>query len=129
MDAEATMAAGITRTFFPHGVGHYIGLQVHDVGGFMADDKGATIAKPEGHPFLRLTRNLEEGHVMTIEPGLYFIESLLDSLSKSQHARHIDWTRVDAFRKFGGVRIEDDVAITAGGSENLTRDAFAQLAA
>ncbi len=129
MAPEAALEEGITRAFFPHGVGHYIGLQVHDVGGFMADEEGATIAKPDGHPYLRLTRELDEGHVMTIEPGLYFIDSLLESLGKSGHAQSIDWSRVDAFRKFGGVRIEDDVAVTADGSENLTRQAFASIAA
>lgn len=129
MDADASFDAGITRTFFPHGVGHYIGLQVHDVGGFMANEDGALKAKPDGHPFLRLTRELDEGHVMTIEPGIYFIDSLLESLGDSEHAKRINWDLVDAYRKFGGVRIEDDVAITANGSENLTRGAFEQLAA
>ncbi|NNF52479.1 MAG: Xaa-Pro dipeptidase [Gammaproteobacteria bacterium] len=129
IDPEASFDAGITRTFFPHGVGHYIGLQVHDVGGFMADEDGALQAKPDGHPFLRLTRELDDGHVMTIEPGLYFIDSLLASLAASEHAKHIDWDRVEAYRKFGGVRIEDDVAVTVNGSENLTRGALDKLAA
>lgn len=125
LDPEAVFDAGITRSFFPHGVGHYIGLQVHDVGGFMADEAGEILPQPKEHPYLRLTRRVDQGHVMTIEPGLYFIDSLLEKLGDSRHARDIDWDRVDAFRKFGGVRIEDDVAITADGHENLTRDQFA----
>lgn len=129
MGPEELLAAGISSTFFPHGVGHYLGLQVHDVGGFSANEAGEIIPRPEGHPFLRLTRVLSQGHVMTIEPGLYFIDSLLAALGDSEYAPKVDWKRVDAFRKFGGVRIEDDVAVTSEGCENLTRDAFAQLAA
>ena len=69
----------------------------------------STIPKPEGHPYLRLTRVVEPGMVFTIEPGLYFIESLLGDLQKSENAKYVDWTKVDAFRKYGGIRIEDDI--------------------
>ena len=125
IDADGIVARRISSAFFPHGVGHYLGLQVHDVGGFMADPAGNTIAKPEGHPYLRLTREISPGMVFTIEPGLYFIESLLGDLKKSENAKYINWPKVDAFRKFGGIRIEDDLVVTANGHENLTRDAFA----
>ena len=125
IDADGIVAKRISSTFFPHGVGHYIGLQVHDVGGFMADPAGNTIEKPEGHPYLRLTREVEPSMVFTVEPGLYFIEPLLSDLKKSENAKYVNWPKVDAFRKFGGIRIEDDVAVTAKGHENLTRDAFA----
>ncbi|MDX1585021.1 MAG: M24 family metallopeptidase, partial [Thermoanaerobaculia bacterium] len=108
----------------PHGVGHYIGLQVHDVGGFSADREGTPIPKPEGHPFLRLTRKVETRQVFTIEPGLYFIESLLDELRRSEHNDAVDWKKVDSFRKYGGVRIEDNVVVTDDGSRNLTREVF-----
>ncbi len=128
LPAEGILERGISHSFFPHGVGHYIGLQVHDVGGFMANAAGELIDKPADAPFLRLTRTVEEHQVMTIEPGLYFIDSLLAELGDSEHAGAVDWAQVDDFRKFGGVRIEDDVAITADGHENLTRDAFAHLA-
>jgi Xaa-Pro dipeptidase len=60
---------GVSSAFFPHGIGHGIGLQVHEVAGFAASDEGGTIAKPDGHPYLRLTRGLEPGMVVTIEPG------------------------------------------------------------
>ena len=63
--------------------------------------------------------------VFTIEPGLYFIEPLLADLKKSENAKYVNWPKVDAFRKYGGIRIEDDVVVTANGSENLTRAAFA----
>lgn len=123
--AEAAVANGISSAFFPHGLGHLIGLQVHDVAGFARDDKGGTIAKPEGHPYLRLTRTLEPGMVTTIEPGLYFIDMLLEELKARPAAKDVAWDKVDAFRKYGGIRIEDDVVCTAGDPVNLTREAFA----
>jgi Xaa-Pro dipeptidase len=126
IDADGIVEKRISSTFFPHGVGHYIGLQVHDVGGFMADPSGEVIPKPEGHPFLRLTRVVEPNQVFTIEPGLYFIEPLLSELKKSENSRYVNWSKVDEFRKFGGVRIEDDVVVTERGHENLTRAAFAE---
>ncbi len=128
MSAEAAVESGVSSVFFPHGLGHGIGLQVHDVAGFAATELGGTIAKPEGHPYLRLTRTLEPGMVVTIEPGLYFIDMLLATLRDKPVARDIDWERVDAFRPYGGIRIEDDVACTSAAPENLTRDAFAAAA-
>lgn len=124
VSASDAVETKITSSFFPHGVGHYIGLQVHDVGGLMADASGSSIPKPDGHPFLRLTRTIEETQVFTIEPGLYFIDSLLGELRKSDNARHVNWEKVDSFRKYGGIRIEDDVVVRSEGPENLTRDAF-----
>ncbi len=125
MSPEAALESGVSSVFFPHGVGHGIGLQVHDVAGFAASDAGGTIPKPDGHPYLRLTRTLEPGMVVTIEPGIYFIDMLLDGLRQGPHAGEVDWARVDAFRPFGGIRIEDDVACTDGDPLNLTREAFA----
>lgn len=127
IDADGAVKSRITSTFLPHGIGHLLGLQVHDVGGFMADRSGATIPKPEGHPNLRLTRVVETGMVFTIEPGLYFIDSLLGELQKTPQAKYVDWSKVDSFRKFGGIRIEDDILITETGNENLTRPAFANV--
>ena len=121
---EEALATGVSSAFFPHGLGHGIGLQVHDVAGFAASDHGGTIAKPEGHPYLRLTRTLESGFVVTIEPGLYFIDMLLDELKAAGRGASVDWARVDAFRPYGGVRIEDDVVCTNGAPINLTREAF-----
>jgi Xaa-Pro dipeptidase len=115
----------LSTIFYPHGIGHLLGLQVHDVGGFMRDESGATIDKPAGHPYLRLTRKLEAGFVVTVEPGIYFIDQLLLSAREdSAKSRHINWSRVEQFRPFGGIRIEDNVAITASGHDNLTRKAF-----
>ncbi|KAF1686111.1 Xaa-Pro dipeptidase [Pseudoxanthomonas broegbernensis] len=122
---EAALATGVSAAFFPHGLGHPIGLQVHDVAGLAASDRGGSIPRPEGHPYLRMTRVLEPGMVVTIEPGIYFIDMLLDELKGDGRADSVDWARVEAFRPYGGIRIEDDVACTEDAPENLTRPAFA----
>ncbi|MGV8944268.1 Xaa-Pro dipeptidase [Thermomonas sp.] len=126
VSAETAVETGVSSAFFPHGIGHGIGLQVHDVGGFAASDSGGTIDKPAGHPYLRLTRVLQPGMVVTIEPGLYFIDMLLDELKQKGLGGSVDWARVDTFKPFGGIRIEDEVACTEGDARNLTREAFAE---
>lgn len=125
MSAESAVESGVSSAFFPHGLGHPIGLQVHDVAGFQQNERGGSIARPAGHPYLRMTRVLQPGMVVTIEPGLYFIDMLLAELRDQPVSSDIDWARVDAFRQYGGIRIEDDVVCTDGAPENLTRDAFA----
>jgi len=100
---------------------------VHDVGGFMRSEDGGEIERPAGHPYLRLTRKLEPGFVVTMEPGIYFIPQLLEQARADGRGRHINWTRLEGLARFGGIRIEDDLAVTAGGCENLTRDAFHAL--
>jgi Xaa-Pro dipeptidase len=129
-DAGTAVAERVTSVFFPHGIGHLLGLQVHDVAGLAAEEAGTRdIPRPEGHPFLRLTRVLEPGFVVTVEPGLYFIDLLLEQARADGRGRHIDWSAVERLRPCGGIRIEDDVACTAGEPENLTRDAFAAVEA
>ncbi len=125
MSPEEAVASHVTNTFFPHGLGHLIGAQVHDVGGFQKGPDGGRIDQPEGQPFLRLTRTLEPGMAVTIEPGLYFIDMLLAKLKAGPEGKHVNWDKVDAFRKYGGIRIEDDVVCTDDAPENMTRDAFA----
>ncbi|GGA23931.1 Xaa-Pro dipeptidase [Dyella nitratireducens] len=127
MSAESAVQSGVTSAFFPHGLGHPIGLQVHDVAGFQVNESGGFIPRPEGHPYLRMTRVLEPGMVVTIEPGLYFIDMLLEELRAKPVSSDIDWNKVDAFRPYGGIRIEDDVVCTDGEPENLTRHAFVAL--
>ena len=112
--------------FFPHGLGHFLGLQTHDVAGLI-DNDGNDIDRPDGHPFLRLTRELEAGNVLTIEPGLYFIEPLLRKWRDEHDANDINWSKVDELAPYGGIRIEDNVLVTEGGCDNLTRRAFAEL--
>jgi Xaa-Pro dipeptidase len=119
---EEVLESGIVATFFPHGIGHFLGLQVHDVGGHMMDDRGTPNPAPSEHPFLRCTRTLEADQVFTIEPGLYFIDSLLGDLKASENSRYINWDRVDYFRPFGGIRIEDNIIVHQNRNENMTRD-------
>jgi Xaa-Pro dipeptidase len=120
---EQAVESGLSSVFYPHGLGHFIGLQTHDVAG-LVDDAGNDIPRPDGHPFLRLTRVLEPGNVLTIEPGLYFIEPLLRRWKENGDASAIDWDAVDEFSPYGGVRIEDNILVTEQGNENLTRPAF-----
>lgn len=122
--AEAAVESRVTSVFFPHGIGHLLGLMVHDASGFAASPKGGTRDKPEGHPYLRLTRTLEPGFVVTIEPGIYFIDSLLGQAHSDERGKSIDWKRVAALRPWGGIRIEDNVVAQSGAPRNLTREAF-----
>lgn len=124
---EAAVAERVSSVFFPHGIGHLLGLQVHDVAGLARDVSGVEVPRPEGHPYLRLTRTLEPGFVVTVEPGLYFIDLLLEQARADGRGRHIRWDAVERLKPFGGIRVEDDVVCTAGEPENLTRDAFASL--
>ncbi|RLA64308.1 MAG: Xaa-Pro dipeptidase [Epsilonproteobacteria bacterium] len=114
----------IARYFFPHGLGHPLGLQVHDVGAKINDEKGAEQSPPIEFPNLRCTKTLEEGNVVTIEPGLYFIDLLLHDLKKDPLGKEINWDKVEGLKKFGGIRIEDDVWVGENGPKNLTRIAF-----
>lgn len=129
MTPESMVENDITFAFFPHGLGHLLGIQTHDVGGHLASAQGAVRLPPEAYPALRLTRELEQGLVVTIEPGLYLIPMLLDAQRQSAHAGAFDWPRIDALVPFGGIRIEDNVLITENGVENFTRDAFAEAEA
>jgi Xaa-Pro dipeptidase len=126
--AETAVASGLTRVFFPHGIGHLLGIQVHDIGGHQAGPAGGTAPPPPEHRYLRLTRTLEAGTVVTIEPGLYFIDLLLNEARGDARGRDIDWDVVAELKPYGGVRIEDDVVATDGAPENLTRDAFREFA-
>ncbi|TBR42779.1 Xaa-Pro dipeptidase [Marinomonas agarivorans] len=124
---EDQVKKGVAQTFFPHGLGHLLGLKVHDAGGHQID-KAGTLDKPGVEaPFLRLTRTLEENMVITIEPGLYFIPMLIAKMQHEipQHGCDIDL--VEALLPFGGIRIEDNVVVGKEQSINLTRDAFTNL--
>ncbi len=123
--AETIVARGVTRLFFPHGLGHLLGLQVHDVGGHLAGPDGQRLKSPDAYPKLRLLRSLEPGFVLTIEPGLYFIDSLLRELREHELASQVDWPRIEKLRACGGIRIEDNLLVTTDGAINLTREAFA----
>jgi Xaa-Pro dipeptidase len=116
--AEALIERGVTRALFPHGLGHSLGVTVHDVGMKLRQPR------PENR-FLRNTSVIEPGQVVTIEPGVYVIDALLAPLRADDRRDLIDWDAIAELRPFGGVRIEDDVLIEAAGTRNLTREAFA----
>ncbi|XP_065203567.1 xaa-Pro dipeptidase [Planococcus citri] len=119
-DVDEMIEAGIGAVFQPHGLGHLLGLDVHDVGGYI---KGTPKRPTEpGFRCLRTARNLEAGMALTIEPGCYFIESVLDKALKDPvQSRYFDAEVLKRFRGFGGVRIEDDVFVTENGIENYTQ--------
>ncbi len=123
MSIDAMLEANLTTRFLPHGLGHFIGVQVHDVGGKISPE-GDVLSAPEAHPSLRLTRTLEAGNVLTVEPGLYFIPSLLKPLRESRLSGHLNWPLIEQLMPYGGIRVEDDVVVGKGGPENLTRNAF-----
>jgi len=127
MSPESMVESGVSATFFPHGLGHLIGLQVHDIGGQFLDATGKTNPPPASHPFLRSTRNMEAGMAFTIEPGLYFIDILLEQQRQSKHNNAFNWSKIENFMPYGGIRIEDDIVIQENSVLNLTRDAFAKL--
>ncbi len=117
LSPEDTVAAGISRAFFPHGLGHSLGLQCHDV--------GCALIKPKPeNPYLRNTSTIVEAQVFTIEPGIYFIEDLIAPLRQGENAKHLDFSLIDALIPLGGVRIEDDIVVTGGKDHmrNLTRE-------
>lgn len=122
--ADEAVDTALTSVFYPHGIGHLLGLQVHDVGGRQRDASGGEIARPDNHPFLRLTRKLEDGCVVTVEPGMYFIDQLLAEAKQKPIGKRINWSRVEQLKPFGGIRIEDNVVARVGTPENLTRRAF-----
>lgn len=119
--AEAALDSGITRAFCPHGLGHLLGIQVHDVAGRRAAD-GSSLPPPPEYPALRLTRELEAGMVVTIEPGLYIIPMLLEPLKSGPAGRSLNWPLIERLAVHGGIRIEDNVYITGDAARNLTAD-------
>ena len=123
-DPDAAVAAGAHGLFFAHGLGHAIGLDVHDMEGLgetaVGYGEGFTRSEQFGTRYLRFARPLREGYVLTVEPGVYFVDALIDVWSAEQtHAEFIDYDAVERWRGLGGVRIEDDVLVTASGSRIL----------
>jgi len=116
-DIGAAVAEGAHALFFPHGLGHQMGLGVHDCEELGEDHIGydETIQRsPQfGLAYLRFAKALQPGHMLTVEPGLYFIPALIDQWkAESRHLNFINYDQVDKYRAFGGVRIEDDVLVT-----------------
>ncbi len=129
-NVDALVETGAHALFFPHGVGHLLGLDVHDMEAFgdrIAYPGGRKRSSQFGTAYLRLDRDLEPGNCMTIEPGIYFVPAILhDPSFREQFRDQVDFDRAEQFlrmnqgRGFGGIRIEDDVLTTASGAEVLT---------
>jgi Xaa-Pro dipeptidase len=119
--SDESLEKGLALPFLPHGLGHHLGLQVHDVGGQQITPEGERRPPPEAHPYLRTTRDLDVGHVVTVEPGLYFIPQLLAPHRDGSEAAAFDWSLIESLLPCGGIRIEDDVHVNESGCENLTR--------
>ncbi len=123
-NVEEAVSKGVHTLFFPHGLGHPLGLDVHDLEGlgenFVGYDEEVTRSKEFGLAFLRFGRKLKKDFVMTIEPGIYFIPELIDLWEKEKKfSDFIDYNKVNTYRDFGGIRIEDDVLVTADGYKVL----------
>jgi len=123
-DTDAAVQAGAHALFFPHGLGHMIGLDVHDMEDlgedFVGYDDTVKRSSQFGLAYLRLAKKLESGHVLTVEPGIYFIPALIDQWAgENKFDQFIDYGKVEEYRNFGGIRIEDDVLVTQDGSQVL----------
>jgi Xaa-Pro aminopeptidase len=123
-DMAEAVAQGAHALFFPHGLGHALGLDVHDMEGlgeqYVGYRPGLERSKQFGLKSLRLARELEPGFVLTVEPGIYFIPQLIDIWQKEGRAKDfIRYDKLEAFRNFTGIRIEDNIVITAEGCRVL----------
>jgi Xaa-Pro aminopeptidase len=122
-DTEEALAAGAHAMVMPHGIGHMMGMDVHDMEnlgevevGYAGEEKSTQF----GLKSLRLARDLEPGFVLTIEPGIYFIPQLIDLWkTEGRLAEFIDYDELDKWRDFGGVRNEEDYLITVDGARRL----------
>lgn len=115
-DITGLVEGGAVRLFYPHGLAHMLGLDVHDVTG----GRRRRMRNPTKIP-LRFVARLEPGFVITMEPGIYFIGALLnDSSLRRKHRGSVDFRKAEKFLDFGGVRIEDDILIQDGPARNLT---------
>jgi Xaa-Pro aminopeptidase len=123
-DPAEAVQAGAHALFFPHGLGHMIGLDVHDMENLgeknVGYDKSVARSEQFGLAYLRLAKALQPGFVLTVEPGCYFIPALIDKWkAEKKHLDFIAYDKVEKFRAFGGVRIEDNVLVTAAGRRAL----------
>jgi Xaa-Pro aminopeptidase len=117
--SESLVESGAVGLFFPHGIGHLVGLGVRDAGEPLYERRH----EPPPYPNLRIDLPLEPGMVVTVEPGVYFVPALLqDPERRARHRDEVDWDRVDRMLGFGGIRIEDNLLVTADGHEIITAD-------
>ena len=125
-DLNAAVKAGAHALFFPHGLGHMMGLDVHDMENlgeaFVGYDDQTKRSDQFGLAYLRLAKELKPGYVFTCEPGIYFIPELIDQWkAKKKFKNFIDYDKVEEYRNFGGIRIEDDILVTQNGYKVLGR--------
>ena len=118
------VAAGAHALFFPHGLGHMMGMDVHDMENlgenYVGYDEETVRATQFGTAFLRLGRTLQPGFVLTVEPGIYFIPALIDQWkAEGKYIEFINYEKVETYKDFGGIRIEDDVLVTVTGNRVL----------
>ncbi len=123
-DVQTAVQEGVHALFFPHGLGHMMGLDVHDMEGLGEDrvgyDDETRRSSQFGLAYLRMAKRLEPGHVVTVEPGIYFIPALIDQWeAERKFTDFIQYEKLQAFRDFGGIRIEDDVLVTEDGCRVL----------
>ncbi|PIA15995.1 Xaa-Pro dipeptidase [Coemansia reversa NRRL 1564] len=115
---EDIMEHDVVGYFLPHGIGHFLGIDTHDVGGYPKNTE--RIDRP-GLRYLRVRREMLPNMVLTVEPGIYFVDGILATArADPKIAKHIDFEKVANYHKVGGVRIEDNIVITEDGCENLT---------
>ncbi len=126
LSSDEIFNKGISRYFLPHGLGHLMGVQVHDVGGYIKNKDGEYLYPPKEYEFLRLTQRIEDGHLFTIEPGIYFNDKLMGMLNDNypNESNRIDWNLINELKKFGGIRIEDNVFVKKDSILNITRSVF-----
>jgi len=123
-DAAEAVAQGAHALFFPHGLGHMLGLDVHDMENLgenhVGYDETVERSKQFGLAYLRLAKELRPGYVLTVEPGVYFIPALIDKWRKEKKFRDfIPYDKLEKYKTFGGIRIEDDVLVTKTGCRVL----------
>ncbi|MCF8240614.1 MAG: aminopeptidase P family protein [Melioribacteraceae bacterium] len=123
-DVDAAVDAGAHALFMPHGLGHMMGLDVHDMEGlgekYVGYDEETKRSDQFGLAYLRLGRELQTGFVFTVEPGIYFIPQLIDMWkNENKHADFLNYEKIEEYKSFGGIRIEDDVLVTSDGYKVL----------
>ena len=123
-NVQEAVAAGAHALFFPHGLGHMLGLDVHDMENYgenyVGYDNEITRSSQFGTASVRLGKRLKEGFALTIEPGIYFIPALIEQWqSEKMHEEFINYNEVVKYIGFGGVRLEDNVLVTANGGEYI----------
>ncbi|SDZ73536.1 Xaa-Pro aminopeptidase [Desulfuromusa kysingii] len=133
-DAEKAVVAGAHALFMPHGLGHQLGLDVHDMESlgedFVGYDDNIRRSSQFGLSSLRLGRELQKGFVLTVEPGIYFIPALIAQWQdEGRHADYINYAKLEKYLNFGGIRLEDDIVVTISGNRLLGRPLPLQIAA